>query len=164
MHFSSIQVGKLCMLNMAEHSTSGTCRKMSLVPNGGSGRSRMSGSTNILYYAVCSSLEQVTSVQAKESWKGRERDCINLGLGIGKESTVAQDQAKKLCKTVSSVLNVCSRRRGGFPLGLMCKTRRPNGIAGAGTMWGRQGKLRLPKSIRCAASNRECTDYACPSG
>ena len=91
------------MLNMAEHSTSGSCGKMSLVSNGGSGRSRMSGTTNILYYAVCSSLKQVTSVQAKEFWKGRERlalhkPCINLGLGIGKESTNAQDQAKKLCK------------------------------------------------------------------
>ena len=36
------------MLNLKEHSMSGTCRKISMVPNGGSGRSRMSASTKIL--------------------------------------------------------------------------------------------------------------------
>ena len=37
------------MLNVAEHSTSGTCRKMSLVPNGGLGSGRKSGSTKKLF-------------------------------------------------------------------------------------------------------------------
>ena len=37
------------MLNFTEHFMSGTCGKMSLVPNGGLGRSRMSGSTKILF-------------------------------------------------------------------------------------------------------------------
>ena len=39
--FSSIQAGQLYMLNLPERFTSGTCGKMSLVPNGGSGNSRM---------------------------------------------------------------------------------------------------------------------------
>ena len=37
------------MLNIMEQSMSGTCGKMSLVLNGGSGRSRMSGLTKILF-------------------------------------------------------------------------------------------------------------------
>ena len=47
--FSSIQVGELCTLNIMEQSLSGTCGKMSLVPNGGLGRSRMPASTKILF-------------------------------------------------------------------------------------------------------------------
>ena len=37
------------MLNLTEYSMNGTCGKISMVPNGGSGRSRMSGSTKILF-------------------------------------------------------------------------------------------------------------------
>jgi hypothetical protein len=40
------------MLNFTEQSTSGTCRKISMVPNGGSGSSRMSGSTKILFVTL----------------------------------------------------------------------------------------------------------------
>jgi len=37
------------MLNVKEHSMSGTCRKISMVLNGGLGSSRMSASTEILF-------------------------------------------------------------------------------------------------------------------
>jgi len=85
-HFSSIQARESCMLNFSEHSTSGTCRKMSMFPNGGSGSNRMSALTkNTFYYAICSSLEYLMSVQEKEA---RDRNWINIGLGISKETKI----------------------------------------------------------------------------
>ena len=79
MHFSSVQAGELCTRYLAEQSTSGTCGKRSLVLNGGSGRSKMFTSRNLPFItSFCSSLEQVMSVQAKESWRRRDRNRINL--------------------------------------------------------------------------------------
>ena len=49
MRFSSIQAGQLYMLHITEHCMSGTCRKISVVLNGGLGRSRMSASTKSLF-------------------------------------------------------------------------------------------------------------------
>ena len=40
------------MLNLTEHSMSGTCGKISMILNGGSGRSRMSGSTKVLFITL----------------------------------------------------------------------------------------------------------------
>ena len=47
--FSSIQARELYMLNIMEQFMSGTCGKMSLVPNGGLERSRMYALTKILF-------------------------------------------------------------------------------------------------------------------
>ena len=70
------------MLHITEHSMSGTCRKTSVVLNGGSGRSRMSTFTKILFnmpfrveqmysgaVPICNSLDYLTSVEAKRCLK-----------------------------------------------------------------------------------------------
>jgi len=84
----------------------------------------MSASTRCFPLAVFSSLYKITNegstLQAKEAERRRDPNLINLGLGIGKETTNTQDQAKKFCELGRSVLNKPSfpKKKGRKPAAL----------------------------------------------
>ena len=86
------------MISLTEHSMNGTCRRMSLVPNGGLGSSRMSASTKmrfIMLFTRKRSLEEIeielTSAQRNCEFSPEEGEeaCCAECVKPGAENAIA---------------------------------------------------------------------------
>ena len=101
------------------------------------------------------------SVQAKESWRRRDQNCINLSLDTGKKQWTSKIKWRN---SVSSVFDICSRRRGGLLLHWMCKNLSQQMVSQAWVLQRWQGRLRPPKCIKGGlipqAVTSECTSRA----
>ena len=90
------------------------------------------------------------SVQAKEAWRRRDWNWINLGLGIS-------DETNEHSRLSEKTLWIWLHKKKPIMMDDIW-------VTGAGTKQGHQGRLRSPKSIRGEhtpqAVTSECTDSA----
>ena len=109
------------------------------------------------------------SVQAEEACRRRDRNGINLGLGIGnsKKTTNTQDQANRASTRHAEQTNFARGRKPDALKALKADTE--DGIVGTGTTRRREKRLRPPKSMRgkggrTPQSYSECIDRALMHG